>query len=169
MKPLETIVGVQRTSRSLRRIVMLPSLAAAKPRAYRRRPISQICSFSLYSFMSIPFSQPAAPARVTLRPCWRCGLRHHHNLIQQTRTVRVDRLALWVERRRRLAAFAERDLAPDARAEIVEHHEVFTVRPAVAQRGEAERHRDHPAGANHARMHARQRHRADHLTDAHGR
>src|SRR5437879_1809126 len=51
-KPLDTMVGVQRTSRSLRRTVMLPSLAAAKPLAYKRRPISQICCFSWCSFMS---------------------------------------------------------------------------------------------------------------------
>src|SRR4051812_28370224 len=50
MNPLDTIVGVQRISRSLSRMVMLPSFAAAKPRWYTRRPISQICSFSLYSF-----------------------------------------------------------------------------------------------------------------------
>src|SRR5262245_33619997 len=61
MKPLDTIVGVQRISLSLSRTVMLPSLAAAKPRVYRRRPISQMNSLALYSFMaSLPLS-PADP------------------------------------------------------------------------------------------------------------
>src|SRR5947209_19062451 len=51
MKPLHTMVGVHRNSRSLSRAVMLPSLAAVNPLAYTRRPISQICSFSLCSFI----------------------------------------------------------------------------------------------------------------------
>ena len=41
-KPLLCIVGVHRTSLSLMRTVMFPSLAAANPLLYSRRPISQM-------------------------------------------------------------------------------------------------------------------------------
>src|SRR5262249_37926312 len=51
MNPFDIIVRAHSTSLSPMRMLMLPSLAAAKPLAYTRRPISQICSLSLYSFM----------------------------------------------------------------------------------------------------------------------
>src|SRR5262249_46045888 len=53
MKPFETMVGVHKISLSLRRTVMLPSFAAAKPLLYSRRPISQICSLILNSDIAI--------------------------------------------------------------------------------------------------------------------
>src|ERR1700758_570420 len=51
MNPLQIIVGLQRTSLSPTRYEILPSLAAAKPFAYTRRPISQICSLILRSLI----------------------------------------------------------------------------------------------------------------------
>src|ERR1043166_7343203 len=91
MKPLDTMVGVQRISLSLSRTVMLPSLAAAKPRLYRRRPISQICSLILYSFM-VGFSLA------------------DHDGVQQARTVGINGLPVGEERGGRLAALTESDL-----------------------------------------------------------
>src|SRR5262249_4042402 len=110
MKPLETMVGVQRISRSLRRMVMLPSLAAAKPLLYRRRPLSQMNSFSLYSFMV-----PLAMLR---------GRFAHDDPVQDTGAKSVHRRLLRVERGRRLDALAEADPAAGARPEVVVDHQV---------------------------------------------
>src|SRR5436305_3556247 len=105
MNPLDTMVGVQSNSLSLSRTVMLPSLAAAKPRLYSRRPISQICSLSLYSFIvGLSFTD--------------------HDSVQQARTVGIDRLFVGKERRRRLAALAEADLAAQSRPQVVVDHQV---------------------------------------------
>src|SRR5262245_53654979 len=138
MNPLDTSVGVHRISLSLSRTVMLPSLAAANPRAYSRRPISHICSLILYSFIETLHCREGA------RPCEpRLNVQHH--LIQQTGAVGVHGLLLGVERHRRLAALAEADARPQAGAQLVEDHQVLAVGGLVPQPLEAERHADHPA------------------------
>src|SRR5262249_41952689 len=115
MKPLDTMVGVQSSSLSLSRTVMLPSLAAAKPRLYSRRPISQICSFSLYSFMF-------------------CLSITDHDPIQQARAERVQRFLVGQERRRRLDTLGEADLAAGAGAQVVVDHQVLAVGLSCFQR-----------------------------------
>src|SRR5262249_40855704 len=91
-------------------------------------------------------------------------------LVENTRTIGVDRLLLGVERCRGLAALAEADPATAAGAEVVVDHQVLAVgRAVVLQRLEAQRHADEPAKAADARVHPRQRHGADDLSDAHGR
>src|ERR1043165_4519719 len=105
MKPFVTIVGVQSCSLSLRRMVMLPSLAAAKPLLYRRRPISQICSFSLYSF-------------ILLSPCAVVSeFRADVPGVQDGAKVAIPGPFLGVDRGRPLAALAEGDQRAEARAE----------------------------------------------------
>src|SRR6516162_9234610 len=110
-KPLDTIVGVQRNSRSLRRTVMLPSLAAAKPLAYTRRPISQICSFSLYSLIMVRSFRTAKLGAMHARSLMVAVRIGHRYGIQYASAVRIHRLLLGKKRHRRLAAFAEGDPA----------------------------------------------------------
>src|SRR5687767_5010600 len=86
MKPFDTIVGVQSNSLSFRRIVMLPSFAAAKPRLYRRRPISQICSLSLYSFTFMTFASLVVACDVR-GPTVREGYRHAWHRFAPSLTV----------------------------------------------------------------------------------
>src|SRR5207237_9255707 len=106
MKPLDTMVGVQSNSLSLSRTVMLPSLAAAKPRLYSRRPISQICSFSLYSFiLGLSFTD--------------------HDPVQQTRAIGIDRFTLGQEGHGGLAALGETNLATQPCAQVVVDHQVL--------------------------------------------
>src|SRR5271157_4547439 len=89
-------------------------------------------------------------------------------LIDNAGTVRIDRLLLGVERRRRLAALAEAHPAADPGAEVVVDDEVFPIRRrAELQRFEAERDGDEPARPDEARVNPRQGDAADDLTDAH--
>src|SRR5438309_862689 len=79
------------------------------------------------------------------------------------------RLLDGVDRLGRLRPLADADALAVAGAQLVEHDEVLAVGPAGAQPVEAERHGEDPAEAGQARVRAAQRHRADHLSDAHGR
>src|SRR2546422_6431701 len=97
------MVGVHSTWRSLRRMLMLPSLAAAKPLAYTFRPISQICSFSLYSFMFLFQVQ----------------------LVNNTGTECVQRFFLRMKRGGRFNTFADADLVAIARAQVIQHDQVL--------------------------------------------
>src|SRR5687768_16655241 len=104
-------------------MVMLPSLAAAKPLLYTRRPISQICSFNLYSFM-------------ILSPCcqsFRGGA--DVNLIEDAGTVGIHGHLFGVERGRRLAALAEGDQGTEAGTEIVVQHEILAVAMLALREG----------------------------------
>src|SRR5262249_41999791 len=109
---------------------MLPSLAAANPLAYTRRPISQICSLILCSLIM------ASP---------------DDELIQDAGAVGVHRLVGRVERGCRLAALAETDAVAVAGPEAVEDHKVLAVgRQVLAQGLQAVRHADDPAAAGQA-------------------
>src|SRR5262245_49323479 len=113
--------------------------------------MSQICSFSLNSFTML-----VIPELLDV------------HMIQNARTVRIDRLLLGQKGHRRLAAFAEADAVAVARLQMVEDDEVLAVRAlGRLQRLEAVRHADDPARAGHARMTARQRHIADDFGDPH--
>src|SRR5690348_15246356 len=115
MKPLETIVGVHMTSRSLSRTEMLPSLAAAKPLAYTRRPISQICSLSLNSFIMLRSSllgRERHPASWAPPTAWLFEVQS----VENAGAVGVHRLLLGVEGGGRLAALAEADAVAEAGA-----------------------------------------------------
>src|SRR5262245_32607474 len=99
------MVGVHSTSRSFRRTEMLPSLAAAKPLAYTFRPISQICSFSLYSFMF-----------------W-----YQVQLIQYARAIRIQRFFLRMKWRCSFDALADSHQVSESGAEVIQHNQVFAV------------------------------------------
>src|ERR1043166_7761044 len=151
-KPLDTIVGVQRISRSLSLIEMLPSLAAAKPLAYSRRPMSQICSFSSRSLgMSQFLSQVDFDG------------------VEQAGAVGVYRFFCWQKRHGCLGSFADADPLAGAGAEFIDDHEILAIGLAVLQTFQAERHAYDPPVSIEAAMPARQRHGADDFSDAHGR
>src|SRR5262245_16717664 len=99
MKPFDTPVGVQRKRSSAMRMLMFPSLAAAKPRLYRRRPTSQISSRSLRSLniMSLAFHQVFCDAFVDV------------DFVDDASRVGVHRLLFGMERRRGFRALRECD------------------------------------------------------------
>src|SRR5262245_43950832 len=137
--------------------------------------MSQICSFNLNSFIILSRAFSSLLARsvsegrpsLTLRASRRCVPDAQE--IEDARAVRVHRLLLGKDCHSRLAALAETDAAPGPGAEVVENHHVLAVGLSFAQRLQAERDADHPAEAGDAGVTPRQGHRADHLSDAHGR
>src|SRR5438552_18563519 len=91
-------------------------------------------------------------------------------LVQDTGTKRIYRFLLRHKWCGCFAAFTEADLVSETSSQVIEYHQILAVRfAAAAQCFQAVRHADDPSGRTQARMPARQRNRADHFTDAHGR
>src|SRR5262245_44498887 len=67
MKPFDTLLGVVTRRWSSRRALMLPSLLATKPRAYKRRPTSTMSA------------RTCSSARVLTYPCFRTSLRARYS------------------------------------------------------------------------------------------
>src|SRR5579884_86997 len=89
--------------------------------------------------------------------------------VQDARAVRVHWFAFGVKRGRCLRSFTDSDAGSVTRPEFIDNHYILAVRLAGAQGLETEGHTNHPAGACQRGMGSRQRHGANHLSDAHGR
>src|SRR5690348_17152791 len=91
-------------------------------------------------------------------------------LVQDAGTIGIYRLTLGEKGHRGLPTFAEANPAPRAGAQAIEHHEILAVGCTILPQGpETERYADDPACAGQRRMDSRQRHCANHFSDAHGR
>src|SRR5262245_26972652 len=88
--------------------------------------------------------------------------------VEDAGTKRIDRLALGKKRHRGLAPFTKADADAVTGAQVVEDDHVLAVCTVLlAQRREAERNADDPAGGHQAWVGPRQRDGADHLRDTH--
>src|SRR5262245_59440602 len=89
--------------------------------------------------------------------------------VQNTSAIGIHRLALRLERHHRLDSFTDADLLSEARSELVQDHEILTVRRRLALQGlQAEWHAEDPAITLQRRMAARQSHGADDFCNPHG-
>ena len=134
--------------------VMLPSLAAANPRLYSRRPTSQISSRSLRS-LNIIVIWPS------ISSFQRLPVDRSVSSSMNARGVSIHWLLLRQERHRRLRPFGECRSSPSARAPSSSQNDQSPPAagvPLLSKRLQALRHAEHIALADQRRMHSRQRH-----------
>src|SRR5262245_56846394 len=114
---------------------MLPSLAAAKPLLYTRRPISHICSRSFHSLVNDPFNVLALSLLSASAPV--ALVNSERQLVQQACAIGVHGGLRLTERVRRLAPLAQSDQVAGPGTQFVEGDDLLAaLRRALQERVE---------------------------------